>query len=80
MIINYAKNMTMDDLKGFVLKNNFNVSDEELLVIYSHIKSNADFLLDDPVKYIKMLKGKISDDNYYQMLMLFDKYRGFIGI
>ena len=67
---NYAKNITKEDIYKFINKNNFSVTDEEVDIIYNHIKKYCNVIFDDPIKYIKMLKGKISDDNYYQMLML----------
>ena len=76
---NYAKNMTKEDIYKFINKNNFSVTDEEVDIIYNHIKKYYNVIFDNPIKYIKMLKGKISDDNYYQMLMLFDEYKGFLN-
>ena len=76
---NYAKNMTKEDIYKFINKNNFSVTDEEVDIIYNHIKKYYNVIFDNPIKYIKMLKGKISNDNYYQMLMLFDEYKGFLN-
>ncbi len=75
---NYAKNMTKDDMYRYIKKNNIQATDEEIDIVYKHIKKYYNVFFDDPIKYIKMLKGKISDDNYYQILMLFDKYKGFL--
>lgn len=75
---NYAKNLTKNDIYHFIEKNNIKATDEEVDVIYRHIKTYYNVFFDNPIYYIKMLKGKISDDNYYQILMLFDQYKGFL--
>lgn len=80
IIINYAKNITEEDIKNFVKKNNFHITNKETTIIHNHIKTYPNELLKDPIKYIKMLKGKITDENYYNILMLFDKYRNLIGL
>ena len=78
IILNYAKKMTRDDLVRFVNNNGFKATDEEIDIIYEHIKKYYNVFLDDPVNYIKILKGKISDDNYYNILMLFDQYKCYL--
>lgn len=77
-IKNYAKNMTKDDIYRFINKNGISATDEEIDIVYKHIKTYYRDFFDNPVYYIKMLKGKISDENYYNVLMLFDQYKGFI--
>ena len=74
-IINYAKNLTKVDIQSFVKKNNIEVSDDDIDTIYNYIKKYYNVFLDDPIKYIKMLKNSINDDIYYQILMLYDKYK-----
>ena len=58
--------------------NGFNVSDKEIDVIYEHIQKYHDVFFDDPLGYVKVLKGKISDQNYYQILVLLDRYKNFL--
>ncbi len=74
-IINYAKNLTKEDVYNFVKSNNINISNEDIDTIYKHIKKDYNVFFDDPIKYIKMLKGNINDDIYYQILMIYDKYK-----
>lgn len=75
LIINYAKNMGYDDMNQFITDNNIDISEADKNVIYSHIKSYYNVFFDDPIKYIKMLKEKIDDNTYYNILMLYDKYK-----
>lgn len=70
--------MTKEDIYHFIQKNNISATDEEVDIVYNHIKTYYKDFFDNPVYYIKMLKGKISEENYYKILMLFDEYKSFI--
>ncbi len=78
IIKNYARNIRREDIVNFVNNNGFNVSDKEIDVIYEHIQKYHDVFFDDPFGYVKVLKGKISDQNYYQILVLLDRYKNFL--
>ena len=75
LIINYAKNMTIEDITKFTKNNDINITEKDKLTIYNHIKKYYDIFFNDPIKYIKMLKGNIEDDIYYNILSLYDKYK-----
>ena len=75
LIMNYAKNMTMEDVNTFINKNNIEISEEDKNTIFQHVKKYYNVFFDDPIKYIKMLKDKIDDEMYYNILMLYDKYK-----
>lgn len=78
LIINYLKNMTIEDSNNFIKNNNINIKEEDKITIFNHIKKYYTKFLDDPVKYIKMLKGSIDDDVYYNILMLYDNYKNLL--
>ena len=78
LIMNYAKNLTKEDIDSFVKTNNIKIKKKDIDTIYNHIKTYYQVFFDDPIKYIKMLKGKISDDIYYQILMVYDKYKSYL--
>lgn len=75
IIINYAKNMSIEDMNNFIKKNNINITEEDKLTIFTHIKSYYNVFFNDPIKYIKMLKEKIDDNIYYEIMALYDKYK-----
>ena len=77
-IINYVKNITMDDLDNFIKKYNIDISSDDKNTVYNHIKEYCDVFFDDPIKYIKMLKNKIDDDVYYNILSLYDSYKNIL--
>lgn len=78
MLKAYAKNMKREDIVNFIKNKGISASDQEIDIVFNHIKKYYEVFFDNPVHYIKMLKGKISDNNYYQILMLFDQYKGFL--
>jgi len=75
MIKNFVKNMKRDDVVNFIRKKNIVATDEEIDIVYEHMKKYYNVFFDNPIYYIKLLKGKISDDNYYKILMAFDEYK-----
>ena len=77
-IINYARNMTKQDMKSFIKKNNIDISEKDIDTIYNHIKKYYNVFFDNPIKYIKMLKGNISDDIYYEILKVYDNYKNYL--
>ncbi len=78
LIINYAKNMTMNDINSFVKNNNIKISEDDKLTIFNHIKKYYNVFFNDPINYIKMLKGKIDDEIYYNILTLYDRYKNIL--
>ncbi|MBQ6546512.1 MAG: hypothetical protein IJL74_00755 [Bacilli bacterium] len=75
LIINYAKNMTINDITEFTKKNNITISEEDKMTIYNHIKKYYNVFFNNPISYIKKLKGTINDETYYNILILYDKYK-----
>lgn len=78
LVINYVKNMKKSDLISFINKNGYKATNEEIDIIFNYIKKYPEEILNNPVGYIKKLKGKISDDNYYEMLNLFNQYKNYL--
>ena len=77
-IINFAKNMTKNDIKKFTEKNNIDAKEEDIETVYNHIKKYCDVFFNNPIGYIKMLKGKIDDNVYYEILALYEQYRFYL--
>ena len=77
-IINYARNMTKEDMYRYIKNNSIDIKDKDIDTIYEHIKKYYNVFFDEPIKYIKMLKGKIEDDIYYEILTLYDNYKNYI--
>ncbi len=78
ILISYTKNLKKSDIKNYIKNNNYSVSENEINIIYEHIQKYYNVIFDNPIKYIKMIKEKVSDDTYYLILELFDKYKNYI--
>ena len=78
LIKSYVKNMSKEDIYNFIDKNGYDATNNEVDIIYDYIKKYYNVFFDNPIYYIKKLQGKISDNNYYLILELFDKYKNFI--
>lgn len=78
LIKNYIKNMSKEDIYNYIEKNGYDATNKEVDIIYNHIKTYYNELLETPLPYIRMLKDKISNDNYYLILELYNKYKNFI--
>lgn len=78
LIKNYAKKMTKNDIINFANKKNYHLEEKEIDIIYNHIKKYTDEIIEEPIKYAKMLKGKISDNIYYEILTLIEEYKNYL--
>ena len=78
LIINYARNITKEDIENFVKSNNIKVSKKDINTIYEYIKKYYLNFFDNPIGYIKMLKGKIENDVYYEILTMYDNYKKYL--
>lgn len=78
LIKNYIKNISKKDITNYINKNNYKVTPKEIDIIYNHIKTYQNNILDNPLYYIQKLKGQINDNNYYLILELYNKYKNII--
>ena len=46
LIINYAKNMTIEDANNFIKKNNIKISEKDKNTVFYHIKKYYNVFLD----------------------------------
>ena len=78
IVINYIKNIKIEDLDNYIKNNNITISEKDKTTIYNYIKKYYNVFFNDPIKYIKILKGKIDDEIYYNILMVYDKYKNIL--
>ena len=76
MIINYIRNMNIDDINNFAIKNNIFLSNEELNFIYKYIKNNYNYLIDNYNLFnLSNYKDYFSEENYKKIKMLINDYK-----
>ena len=76
LIENYIKNLTLNDITIFALKNNIELNNQELDFIYKTLKSDYQVLLsEDYLKVFSNGKNYLSPTNYEKILNLYLEYR-----
>ena len=77
-IINYVKKLTKEDIYNFRDNNNLNATDNDLNTIYEFIKKYNTVFFDNPEKYVEILKDKVSDNCYKEVMVYYEKYKNYI--
>ncbi len=76
MINNYIKRLTKSDIIKLASANNIYLNNEEIDILYYHIKNNNQVLLYGDYKLIfNDLKTTLSHDNYHKILNLYTHYK-----
>ena len=76
LIINYIKNISIEDINNFAIKNDIYLTSNELSFVYEYIKNNYLLLLNNPSDFnLLKYKDKFSNDNYIKINNLIDKYK-----
>ena len=76
LIINYIKNISIEDINNFAIKNDIYLTSNELSFVYEYIKNNYLLLLNNPSAFnLLKYKDKFSNDNYIKINNLIDKYK-----
>ncbi len=76
LIENYIKNLTLNDITIFALKNNIELNNQELDFIYKTLKNDYQLLLsEDYLKVFSNGKNYLSPTNYEKILNLYLEYR-----
>ncbi len=70
IIEKYLKILKPEHIRYYAKENNIYVTDNEVLVIYYFIIENYNELLKDD-KILEKLKGRISDDVYQKIVLLY---------
>lgn len=75
----YVNKLTKQDILNFALKNNLNVTNEELDFVYNFIKYNYKTVLNNPNSFnLSNYKNNFSSENYNFINSLISKYIKFI--
>ena len=78
----YLNSLKIEQLKEFSLKNDINLTNEELCFILDLVKNNLDDILVNDSKYLEIVKNKIDSENYKKIEKLFiyykNRYKGYL--
>ncbi len=75
LISEYIRRLTKEDILKFTQKENINLTEKELDIIYNHIKQDyKEFLTQNPIPILNQLKEEVTPKTYNKILELYDKY------
>lgn len=79
IILKYMERLTRDDVIKYANKQDINIKDNELDLIYAYIKKYPERILNDAVDVIDEIKDDLSLEVYNKLLELYDKYKNKIS-
>ena len=72
LISEYVNRMTIDDVNNFALKNGIILKDDEIKLIYDHIKKNwRTIVFGNPRGILDELKSKLDSNSYQKIEALY---------
>ena len=75
LIIEYVKNLTVDDVKNFAKLKNINISDSDAIILYNYAKNHYQELLNNDSKIIKEIKDQINPNTFKEVYKLYLEYK-----
>ena len=77
LIYQYVKKIKKEDILEFSKRQDINLRDDELDLIYDYIKNKTDIILDNPEEILEKIKDKLSKKVYLKILELYIKYEDY---
>ncbi len=82
LIKKYINNLTINKLNEFMIKNDINLSNDELIFLLELVKTNVDDILVNSSKYLDIIKDKININEFNKIEKLFlyykNRYQGYL--
>lgn len=83
IIKNYINNMNIEDLNILLIKNDINLNDNELNVLYNHLKNDwYTFIYEDSTQILNDIKNSFTPDNYNKLYNIYinakEKYKNYL--
>ena len=75
IIYQYMNKISKDDIVNYGLKQNINLSNSDVEIIYYYIKKDYQRLFDNTEDILLEIRDKISNNAYKKILELYDKYK-----
>lgn len=76
ILLNYIKRLTKQDIINFSLKQNINLTEEEINIIYYYIKNKYnDFFNGKEQILLSEIKTKVSPTTYNKILEYYELYK-----
>ena len=76
IISKYINKLAKDDINKFALSQNIKLTNDELNIIYNHIKNNYQtFLTKDPNIILNQVKTEVRAEVYNKIIELYNQYK-----
>ncbi len=76
LISEYIRRLNPEDINNFALKQGVTLTEEELQVIYYHVKNNYKlFLTGDPTPILKEVEKEVRPHTYNKIIELYNTYK-----
>ncbi len=79
LIALYVQNMTINDAKRFLEKNQIKASDHDLEIILDYSKKYWEQIYEGDTSIFEKIKKDIAPDTYQTMINLYEQYKGYIS-
>ncbi len=76
IISKYINKLAKDDINKFALSQNIKLTNDELNIIYNHIKNDYQtFLTKDPNIILNQVKAEVRAEVYNKIIELYNQYK-----
>lgn len=75
LIQSYINNISKNDISKFVETKEINATNKDIDTMYKYITNYKNDLLNNPNKYIEMIKNDVSFNCYKEILKYYEKYK-----
>ena len=76
----YINKLSKDKIKEISIKNNINLTNNELDILYTYIKERYLDFIKEPDNIIYEVKEKITNKNYIKLLNIYNQYKDKIRV
>ena len=78
IIYEYIKRIKKEDIYNYGIKENIELDNKEIDIIYDYINNRYDDIINDTDNILLELKDKLNINTYNKLLELYDRYKYFI--
>lgn len=72
IIKKYVNKLKKEDIQTYAYKNNINLEENELTLIYNTIKRRYEEIYKDGIKVINEYKNKLKEETYKKLIKLYE--------
>ena len=78
VIEKYIDRLTIDDVSNFIKRNNYQVTEDETIIIFKYIKNCWQDIFNGNTNVFDDLKKEVSPNTFLEIMKLYNKYKKWI--